>query len=89
MLKLKVMVSAINNALTGLNAATQKVTQAANNIANLTTPGYTTETGDSVELSQEAVNLLLGKAAFKANVAVLETAKELDDTLLDAVDRKD
>ena len=82
------MVSAINNALTGLNAATQKVTQASNNIANLTTPGYTTENGDVVDLSAEAVNLILGEAGFKANVAVLQTAKEMDEALLDAVDRR-
>lgn len=82
------MVSAIDNALTGLASATQKVGQASQNIANLTTPGYTTETGDSVELSTEAVNLLVGKTAFKANVAVLNVAQELDDALFSIIDEK-
>lgn len=82
------MVSAIDNALTGLAAATKKVGQASQNIANATTAGYSTETGDSVELSTEAVNLLVGKNAFKANIAVLNVAQELDEELLGIIDKK-
>jgi flagellar basal body rod protein FlgC len=82
------MATTINNALTGLSAATKKVGQAAQNIANLTTPDYKTETGDTVELSTEAVNLIVGKTAFKANVAVLNVAQELDDALLSIIDEK-
>lgn len=82
------MVSAIDNALTGLTNATQKVVKASNNIANVTTEGYTTESGDQVDLSEEAVNLLIGKTAYKANVKVLETAQELDDELLKILDKK-
>ena len=82
------MVSAINNALTGLTKAAEKVGQASQNIANVTTPGYTTETGDTVELSTEAVNLIVGKTAYKASAAVLNVAKELDEELLNIVDKK-
>jgi flagellar hook protein FlgE len=82
------MVSAIDNALTGLNSASRKVGQAAQNIANVTTPDYKTETGDTVELSTEAVNLIVGKTAYKANVAVLNVASEMDDALLSIIDKK-
>jgi flagellar hook-associated protein FlgK len=82
------MVSAIDNALTGLAAATKKVTEASNNIANMTTPDYKTAQGDEVELSTEAVNLLVGKTAFKANVSVLQIASDMDKDLLGIFDEK-
>jgi flagellar hook protein FlgE len=82
------MVSAIDTALSGLNTASRKVGQAANNIANMTTPGYTTETGDNVELSQEAVNMMVGEAAYKANLKVIQTTSDMDKDLLKLFDKK-
>jgi flagellar hook protein FlgE len=82
------MVSAIDNALTGLQSATRKVDTAAQNIANVSTPGYTTENGDTVDLSEEAVNMVIGKTAFKANVSVLNTAAEMDKDLQRLFDKK-
>lgn len=83
------MISAISNALTGLTGAAQKVNQASTNIANATTPGYTTETGDTVELSEEAVNLIAAETQFKANAAVLRTAADLTDEFLASFNNKD
>ncbi len=82
------MVSAINIALTGLAAATKKVGEAATNIANMTTPDYKNQNGDEVELSEEAVNLMLAKTTFKANASVIKTATEMDDELLRILDKK-
>lgn len=42
----------------------------------------------NVDLAEEAVNLMLAKAAYKANIAVIKTADEMQDELLRALDRK-
>lgn len=42
-------------------------------------------TQDSVDLSKEAVDLLMTKAAFKANVAVIKTQDEMTDELLNTL----
>jgi flagellar hook protein FlgE len=78
------MIDAIGIALGGLDSATQKVTKAANTIASL----GTTAAGDTVDLSAEAVNLLLAETEFKANVSVIKTAEELSDDLLSIFDEK-
>jgi len=41
-----------------------------------------TSTQDSVDISREAVNLLLNAAGFKANVNVLKTKDEMSKVLL-------
>ncbi len=73
------MIEAINSGLTGLLSATKKVESAANNIANLTTP--VAEGQDEINLSEEAVNLILAETEFKANLATIKTASELSDEL--------
>lgn len=129
------MISAVNIALTGLNAATSKLNASASNIANLQTVGsleddgqapYTPVTsqqtaivGQGVQaaivprtqpfipaydadspfadengiigvpntnLAEEIVNLNLAKLQFKANIAVIEAASELDKELLHIFD---
>lgn len=40
---------------------------------------------DSVDLSEEAVNLIVTKAAFKANLAVIKTQDEMTSALLDVL----
>jgi len=71
------MIGAISNALSGLTNASKQVESAANNIANSTTPA-----GDTVELSEEAVNLILAETSYKANLATIKTANELSEELL-------
>lgn len=73
------MIDAINSGLAGLLSATKKVESAANNIANLTTP--VAEGQDEVNLSEEAVNLILAETEYKANLATIKTASELSDDL--------
>ena len=77
------MIDALGIGLSGLQKATQKVETAATNIANLTTPQ---DDGVVIDLSEEAVNLLLAETEFKANLATIKTADELTDELLDIFD---
>ena len=77
------MIDAIGIGLSGLQNATQKVEKAATNIANVTTPR---DDGVTIDLSKEAVNLLLAETEFKANLATMKTADELSDELLDIFD---
>ena len=77
------MIDAIGIGLSGLNKATQKVETAAENIANITTPR---DDGVIVDLSEEAVNLILAETEYKANLATIKTADEMSDELLDIFD---
>ncbi|MCK6417340.1 MAG: hypothetical protein L6Q57_00145 [Alphaproteobacteria bacterium] len=79
------MISAMNTALSGLYAATQKVNQAANRIVQVGTdiPG-----ADEIDLTAEAVNLKIGELSYKANVATLRTAEEMSDELLRIFDKR-
>jgi len=77
------MIDAIGIGLSGLQKSTQKVDVAAENIANLTTPR---DDGVIIDLSTEAVNLLLAETEFKANLATIKTADELSQELLDIFD---
>lgn len=78
------MIEAIGIGLSGLQNASQKVNESASRIANLQTP--VSEGGDTVDLSVEAVNLLLAETEFKANVATIKVADELSDELLSIFD---
>lgn len=80
----KIMVDAISSALQGLNAASNKVAQSAERIANVTNPEY----GDTVELSEEAVNLKIAEVAYRANLATIRTSQELSKELLSLFDEK-
>lgn len=42
----------------------------------------------NVDLAEEAVNLSIAKATYKANVAVIKTSEEMTDELLKAFDRE-
>ena len=77
------MIESLGIGLSGLQKATQRVETAATNIANLTTPR---EDGVIIDLSEEAVSLLLAETEFKANLATIRTADELSDELLDIFD---
>ena len=77
------MIDALGTAVSGLFKASQKAESAASNIANVTTPR---DDGVIVDLSAEAVNLLLAETEYKANVAVIRASEELSDELLDVLD---
>jgi len=79
------MIDAIGIGLSGLQKATEKAESAANNIANVATPR---NDGVIVDLSEEAVNLLLAETEFKANIATIKTADELSNELLSIFDKK-
>ena len=78
------MLDAISTGLSGLQSAVKKVDTAATRIANVTTPPA--EGQDPVELSEEAVNLIVAELEFKANAATITTASELSEELLDILD---
>ena len=80
------MIGALSNALQGLFSASQNVTKAANNIANASTEGYRTETGDQVDLSTEAINLKIAETAYRANLATIKTAGDMNDELMKMFD---
>ena len=77
------MIEALGIGLSGLQKATQRVEAAATNIANLTTPR---DDGVTIDLSEEAVNLLLAETEFKANLATIRTTDELSEELLNIFD---
>jgi len=76
------MIGALSNALSGLTTASKQAESAASNIAK-----STTVEGDTVELSEEAVNLILAETNYKANIATIQTAQELNDELLRLFDK--
>lgn len=81
------MIGAISNALSGLTSATKKVDSAAERIANVTTPQEDGSPSD-VDLATEAVNLKIGEIAYKANISVLQAAKEMSEELGRLFDKK-
>lgn len=76
------MISAINSALSGLQAASRQVDASANKIANATNPNV-----DTVDLTEEAVKLITAEASYKANLATIKTANELSAELLRVFDK--
>lgn len=98
------MIGAISSALSGLNAATQKLNTSASNIAqagvsasnqlnqNQTITGRPPQNQvvlPEVDLATEAVNLNLAEISYKANLATLSAAEEQADALLDIFDTDD
>jgi hypothetical protein len=72
------MINAINIALGGLATASNEVAGVANTIA---------QNAPDTDLAAQAVNLDLGKAEYKANLAVIKTVREMDDALFHAFDQ--
>ncbi len=70
------MVGAVSIALGGLLAQGQRLSAAANTIAGV---------GAEVDLVRETVQLIEIKAAYKANIAVIKTEREMLGDLLDAI----
>ena len=80
------MVDAISTAITGLNNASQRVNESARNIVRA---GTNLDPVDSINISQEAINLQIAETEFKANAAVIRTENELSDELLSILDDND
>ncbi|HCQ70579.1 MAG: hypothetical protein CL570_05020 [Alphaproteobacteria bacterium] len=76
----------LSTAISGLNAASERVNRAADNIANMTTEGH--PSGGGATLPQDIVDLKLGEIEFKANIAVAKTAEDMSDTLLNLFDEE-
>ncbi|MEI9814893.1 MAG: flagellar hook protein FlgE [Acidobacteriota bacterium] len=64
--------------LSGIKAATEKLDRTAGRIAHVSDP-----TGDTVDLSAEAVNLMQARTAVAANVKVAQTYDQLEYSILD------
>jgi flagellar hook-associated protein FlgK len=80
--------SAINQALQGLQSAESQFNTAASRIAQwpqTQTAPTTAPAGDTVDLSTEAVNLLQAKNDFDVNTKVIKIADQMDLTLLNSI----
>ena len=71
------MVSTINNALSGLSKAVEKLDNAAESISKLGT------TKDDADLVKDIVDIKAAKNAYKANLAVIKAQKEMDEETID------
>ena len=75
---------AITAALEGLDRAQTKLDRTAERIATL--PASADGLGqDEVDLSEEAVNLILARNAYEANLATIKTADEMTTHLIDTL----
>tara|TARA_B100001750_G_C15453763_1_gene570395 strand:- start:868 stop:1092 length:225 start_codon:yes stop_codon:yes gene_type:complete len=71
------MIDALNNSVSGLQSASRTVAQSAANIAN---------PNSKTELVEDIVDMKRGEQNFKANAAVLNITKDLQDELYRSVD---
>lgn len=68
--------AALNTSLYGMQTQTERLTSAAHNIANASTPGH-----DS-NLTGDMLDVLQGKTEFAANASVFETGADMWDMLM-------
>ena len=88
---LKPIPSAIQSGLTGYQTAERGIAEAADNISKLNLSRNeqvkgaetATQTAPQVDLTTEAVNLVVNEHLAKANVKVIQTADEVVGTLID------
>jgi flagellar basal body rod protein FlgC len=73
------MINSITSALSGLNNASQRVEQGAQNIAQGGTDGRVIE---------DIVDIKVAQTSYEANLSVLKTANELTKELIDSFDEK-
>ncbi len=76
----------LSTAFFGLQDAVQRVDKVARNIAGTDSPDKS-GIGGAV-MPQDIVDLKLGETAYKANLAVIETANGMQDALLKTFDKK-
>lgn len=72
-----------DTALDGLHRAEAKLERTADRLARLPSARELSAPEDYVDLSEEMVTLLEARQHFKLNTAVLKTALEMEDHLLD------
>jgi flagellar basal body rod protein FlgC len=72
------MISAINNAVLGLQGASKQVEQASANIAN---------NPSSENLIKDIVDIKVAETSYKANLQTLKVADELTKELLKTFDK--
>ena len=75
------MINAITSALSGLSAASNKIEQSAQNIAQ----GGVEVTTDG-RVIEDIVDIKAAEVSYKANIEVLRTANELTQELLNSFD---
>lgn len=72
------MIDPISTAISGMNNATKTVSKAADNIADPAKQDRTVE---------DIVDIKTAEVTFKANAAVIRTASDMSDTLLESFDK--
>lgn len=77
------MLNAIGIALSGLQNAAQAVNKSAEKIVD-----STTNPQSDVTLAEGVVDLKLSEAAYKANIKTLEAVTEIEDEVLNILDKK-
>ena len=75
------MINAITSALSGLSAASNKIEQSAQNIAQGGVEGTT-----DGRVIEDIVDIKAVEVSYKANIEVLRTANELTQELIDSFD---
>ena len=75
----------LSTAISGLNSATERVNRAAESIAQPQTADQSGGGGSS--LPRDIVDLKIGEIEFKANLAVIQTADDLQEELLRTFDK--
>ncbi len=71
------MVSSIHTSIVGLQKSSLNVAKAADNIV---------KADSATEVTEDIIDIKVNANNFKANALVLETSKELHETLLNAID---
>lgn len=72
------MVDAINTAVRGLHQATRSVAQSASSIAN---------PNNHDDLAKDIIDIKSSETAYKANIAVIKVASQMEDELLRLFDK--
>ena len=75
--------SFLSTALSGLDEARNHVNKVARNLANMPLSDMGGDTGDSVDLSSEAVSLLQAQAGYEVTLLAMESIGETDRRTLD------
>jgi flagellar hook protein FlgE len=75
------MISAIQNGVPGMQRASEMVDNAASDIANAATPPKPNAAPD-VDITRDAVNMIVGHRTYDANAKVIEVAARLVDEII-------
>ena len=77
------MIGALSTAISGLFSSTQKINNAAENIADIGD-----SSGGGASLPQDLIDIKIGKAEYLANLTVIKTTHEMTEELLKTFDEK-